>query len=204
MKVGYYKHHRIEGTLITVWSWAKNKLSSDSMPVFYLSIWISLYGFVEDDDIEAWIAGQKFVKVKIHYRKGGEDTNPEHLLVQHDECNPAFTTDHSKYNVLAQGHCSHNEVVAGDYLLSEIPLSLEVNQVGSIDSLSEDPDYGLGVFLLGMHKHIPGASDFSACFLELICEERYKPKIKQRATARSYFPSPYADGSGSGSDMRVG
>ena len=196
----YYRRHHIDGLLVTVWNWSQEEVASGDQEVYYISICVAVLGCVEDDDVFAKVVGPKTVRVYIDYPEGGEDTMAEHLLIQHAD-NPDFTITHPKYVALSRGARAYKEVVSDRRSKIEIPLPFEINKSGFIDPLEDDPNYHVGVFPLPEHKQIPGAPQRSISLLELTVQERDKPKIKQKATAKTYF-SPAWAAVGSGMNIR--
>jgi hypothetical protein len=124
----------------------------------------------------------------VKISRGGELTNPEHLLTMYGD---QIDMDHPIYQAqmrIKRFTMDMNE----ERRVIRINLPFTCSTAGFIDPLrdqSEHETYDLGIFPLYNQSSSEDAPDPSTKFLYLSCEEIHKPRVEQCARSFSFFPA---------------
>lgn len=162
----------------------------------YVHIRVELIGSIKAEHIEASMTEDgASAKIKVKFPRGGELTNPMHLLCRY----PNMTDDHPLYGKMRDVHRFYGE--ANEKKEEEVVIKLPFPCVphGFYDPIEENDEFlDLGVFPLeddptevsSPASNSSGAGEGppapSTKFLFLYCEEQKKAKIEQKTQQRAY------------------
>jgi hypothetical protein len=157
--------------------------------VRYVFIRIEFVGSTTSGKVNAAIVDiGNAVEVEVKISRGGELTNPEHLLTMYGD---QIDMDHPIYQAqmrIKRFTMDMNE----ERRVIRINLPFTCSTAGFIDPLrdqSEHETYDLGIFPLYNQSSSEDAPDPSTKFLYLSCEEIHKPRVEQCARSFSFFPA---------------
>ena len=185
--IGLETWHSIDRT--QEYSSFANVWTDPTTSIRYVFIRIEFVGSTTSQMVKAsFIKKGNAVEVEVKIRRGGELTNPAHLIVMYDW----MTVDHPLYMAHARIHRFTTDQQEERRTIV-INLPFPCCMTGFIDPLHGNntelrQTYDLGVFPLPNQVRAKNAPAPSTKFLHLSCEEIHKPKIEQVATSRSFFP----------------
>jgi hypothetical protein len=171
------------GDLAVVFTNPKNKIR-------YVHIRIEVVGSIDDSQVEASITEDgKYAQVQVKFPRGGELTNPAHLLVRY----PYMDELHPLYQAMSTAHRFYGEAneMKVEGLRIELPFTCDSH--GFYDPIDEDDEFlDLGVYPLDLKSSNSGGGGPppSTKLLSLFCEEQKKARLEQKTRQRSFFPSP--------------
>jgi len=188
----YFRRYRKKGFPCCVWAW------SDEEGVTFLTIRVQLLGTTIGADCSAEFEEEgRSLKIRIVFPDGGEDTNPEHLLLLNGDYDPDYSRSHPQYTSLQAGRRVYSEAAESpddEDVVMSIPLPFQCNPQGFVNPFTNDPNeqnkISVGIFPLTDRKKYPpvaGAPPPSVKFLHINCVELHKPKQKQQVQEKSYF-----------------
>ena len=159
-----------------------------------MTIRVELLGTIRARDLRASILKLGWlVKVEVNFPRGGELTNPDHLLLLNREFKD-YSENHSQYSCLAMAHrFASDAIYDGDDenqdtfdLFIELPFECEMD---FIDPFSKNSDaLDVGIFPLHHHRRAGEAGPLpSVKLLHLTLEEKRKQRAVQHVVERSYF-----------------
>ena len=187
--IGLETWHSIDRT--QEYSSFANVWTDPTTSIRYVFIRIEFVGSTTSQMVKAsFIKKGNAVEVEVKIRRGGELTNPAHLIVMYDW----MTVDHPLYMAHARIHRFTTDQQEERRTIV-INLPFPCSMTGFIDPLRGLDDevlrqtYDLGIFPLKDQVRARNAPAPSTKFLHLSCEEIHKPKIEQVARSRSFFPA---------------
>jgi hypothetical protein len=178
--------NHLKSTGIDLETWHSIDRTPDSY-VRYVFIRIEFVGSTTSGKINAAIVDDgNAVEVEVKISRGGELTNPDHLLTMYGD---QIHTDHPIYQaqMCIKRFTTDN---IEEHRMIRINLPFTCSTAGFIDPLHDETDqetYDLGIFPLYNQSSSEDAPDPSTKFLHLSCEEIHKPKIEQSAHNFSFF-----------------
>ena len=96
----YFHRCRRQGYPIVVWAW-----TSGTTGITYITIRVQLLGTTVKDDLEVEMKDEgRKLRIRVNFPEGGEDTNPEHLLLLNAGSDQPFTPQHPQYAILKAGN----------------------------------------------------------------------------------------------------
>ena len=187
--IGLETWHSIDRT--QEYSSFANVWTDPTTSIRYVFIRIEFVGSTTSQMVKAsFIKKGNAVEVEVKIRRGGELTNPAHLIVMYDW----MTIDHPLYMAHARIHRFTTDQQEERRTIV-INLPFPCSMTGFIDPLRGLDDevlrqtYDLGIFPLEDQVRARNAPAPSTKFLHLSCEEIHKPKIEQVARSQNFFPA---------------
>ena len=188
--IGLETWHSIDRT--QEYSSFANVWTDPTTSIRYVFIRIEFVGSTTSQMLKAsFIKKGNAVEVEVKIRRGGELTNPDHLLVMY----PWMANNHPLYMAHQRIHRFTTDQQEERRTIV-INLPFPCSMTGFIDPIragagddAARQTYDLGIFPLANQVRAANAPAPSTKFLHLSCEEIHKPKIEQVARSRSYFPT---------------
>jgi len=193
MKDFFFRCRR-HGYPIVVWSW-----TDGGTGITYITVRVQLLGTTvrKDLDVSMEDEGRKLC-VRVNFPDGGEDCNPEHLLLLNSESNVPFSRTHSMYTKLSEGRRAIMEAAASmkedDHVEMIVKLPFQCNPNGFVDPLHCREEHQnkirVGVFPLDKNKY-PEKQGYpvpSAKFMHITMKELHEPvKPQQVGEEETHF-----------------
>jgi hypothetical protein len=187
----YFRRDRSQKLPIVVWAWNDGESTTT-----YITVRVELLGTMRAKDIKPEIVRNgRLVRVSISFPRGGELTNPEHLLLLNQDFDE-FNENHSQYANLAMAHRHANDALLDGEelhsdsfeLLVDLPIECETE---FINPFGADDDDGMliGSFPLDKrhYKNDANGPVPSVKLMHLSLEEKQKKRTVQKPKERSYF-----------------